>query len=30
MDAYGGSEKDEKGGKYNPFLDLQKENPKGL
>ena len=28
MDAYEDLEKDEKGGKYNPFLDLQKENPK--
>ena len=28
MDAYEDLEKDEKGGKHNPFLDLQKENPK--
>lgn len=28
MDAYEDLEKDEKGGKYNPFLELQKENPK--
>ena len=28
MDAYDDLEKDEKGGKYNPFLNLQKENPK--
>ena len=28
MDSYEDLEKDEKGGKYNPFLDLQKENPK--